>query len=408
VTSADAAAGFLAAWRGWVGASDDLATEVARLADLACLVLRNGGRILLCGNGGSAADAEHFAGEMVGRFAVERRAYRVSSLTTNTAVLTAIGNDYGVERIFARQVEAEAGPGDCLIVLSTSGRSPNILAALRAGRRMGTINVALVGPDRMPPASTGCVDVMIAVPAPAHRPGLATPHIQAIHAAVLHCLAHVMEAQLAGIPERGAAALRPAVFLDRDGTLVEKCGYLTDPGQLRLIPGAGEAVKRLNDAGVAAVVATNQSALARGLLDETRLAAIHERLRALLLADGGGALDGVYYCPHHPEHGGAGRPLFCACRKPLPGMMLQAAAELNLSLSVSTVVGDTIADVQAGISFGGRGLLVETGDGLEESPRLSDLPCEAKGRWAAVPDVLSAVDLELARMRGGPSGGSAR
>ncbi|OGS71060.1 MAG: hypothetical protein A2Y96_00895 [Firmicutes bacterium RBG_13_65_8] len=220
-----------------------------------------------------------------------------------------------------------------------------------------------------------------------------------------------MEAQLAGIPERGTAVLRPAVFLDRDGTLVENRGYLTDPGQLRLIPGAGEAIRLLNDAGVAAVVATNQSALARGLLDETRLAAIHERLRALLLAVGGGVLDGVYYCPHHPEPGKAGRPertLLCACRKPLPGMMLRAAVELDLSLSVSTVVGDTISDVQAGISFGGRGLLVETGDGIEEVPRLSGLPSEVKGRWAAVPDVLSAVRLELSRMRWVPHGGPAR
>lgn len=114
---------------------------IARLAEL----LRGGGRIYLLGNGGSAADAQHIAAELTGRFKLDRRPLAAAALTTDTSALTAIGNDMGFESVFARQVEALARPCDAVWALSTSGNSPNVLAALRAARRIGATTIGFAG-----------------------------------------------------------------------------------------------------------------------------------------------------------------------------------------------------------------------------------------------------------------------
>jgi histidinol-phosphate phosphatase family protein len=145
---------------------------------------------------------------------------------------------------------------------------------------------------------------------------------------------------------------RPAVFLDRDGTIIEDLGYLGDPDRVRLLPGAAEAIGRLNRAEVPAVVVTNQSGIARGLLDETAYAATRARLDQLL-ADHGARLDGHYHCPHHPDLTGP-----CECRK--PGLLLyrRAAQDLGLQLAASWWVGDRLRDVEPAAALGGRGILV--------------------------------------------------
>lgn len=163
--------------------------------------------------------------------------------------------------------------------------------------------------------------------------------------------------------------MRPAVFLDRDGTLtVEREGYLTEPAQMELVPGAIDAVRRARDAGFAVVLVTNQSAVGRGLLTLEGLARIHARLEELLEA-GGVRLDAIYFCPHGPDH----EPP-CLCRKPAPGMLRQAAAELDLNLSDSFLVGDDRRDLDAAAAAGVRSVLVRTGKGRrveqEESPVL--------------------------------------
>lgn len=150
--------------------------------------------------------------------------------------------------------------------------------------------------------------------------------------------------------------MRPAVFLDRDGVLIEDVPYLTDPALVRLAPGAGEALRRLRGAGFACVVVTNQSAIARGLLTEDGLSLIHERM-STLLAEAGAALDAIYYCPHGPasddrtvvEH---------KDRKPGPGMLLRAAADHSLDLASSWMVGDMISDMLAGRNAGVRGTIL--------------------------------------------------
>jgi D-glycero-D-manno-heptose 1,7-bisphosphate phosphatase len=145
---------------------------------------------------------------------------------------------------------------------------------------------------------------------------------------------------------------RPAVFLDRDGTIIEDVGYLGDPDGVRLLPGAAEAIGRLNRARVPAVVVTNQSGIARGLLDEPAYAATRARLDQLL-ADHGARVDGHYHCPHHPDVTGP-----CECRK--PGLLLyrRAAQDLGLELAASWWVGDRPRDVEPAAALGGRGILI--------------------------------------------------
>ena len=119
--------------------------EIRELGDLLVDCLRRGNRIFLCGNGGSAADAQHIAAEMVCRFEAQRRALPAIALTTDTSALTAIGNDFGYERVFARQIEALARPGDLLIGISTSGNSGNVIAAVEQANEMGVITLGLLG-----------------------------------------------------------------------------------------------------------------------------------------------------------------------------------------------------------------------------------------------------------------------
>jgi D-sedoheptulose 7-phosphate isomerase len=119
--------------------------QIEEAAELICNALRDGKKILLCGNGGSAADAQHIAAELVGQYERPRRGWPAISLTTDTSALTALSNDYGYEQVFARQVQALAVPGDVLIAISTSGNSPNILAAVKQAKETGCVTIALTG-----------------------------------------------------------------------------------------------------------------------------------------------------------------------------------------------------------------------------------------------------------------------
>jgi len=166
---------------------------------------------------------------------------------------------------------------------------------------------------------------------------------------------------------------RAAVFLDRDGTINEEVGYLDHPEKLKLIPGAAEAIRLINASGMKAVVVTNQSGVARGFFDELVVRAVHDRLRELLRAEGG-FLDGIYFCPHHPTEGRGRYLLSCDCRKPAPGLLIRAAAELDLDPAGSYMVGDTLKDIEAGERIGARGVLVRTGYGAESAAALES--CE--------------------------------
>nr|WP_246140147.1 HAD family hydrolase [Geothermobacter ehrlichii] len=160
------------------------------------------------------------------------------------------------------------------------------------------------------------------------------------------------------MPVRG----RPAVFLDRDGTLIEERDYLCRPEDVVLLPGAAEAVCRLNRAGIAVVVVTNQSGVARGYFDLAVVGRIHRHLDRQL-ACSGARIDGYYVCPHHPTEGDTPWRCDCECRKPKPGLLLRAATEMGIDLSRSFMIGDKISDLQAGEKAGCLSLLVRTGYG---------------------------------------------
>lgn len=158
----------------------------------AARTLRGGGRVLSCGNGGSAAQAQHFAAELSGRFERERRPLAGIALTADTAALSAIGNDYGFDEVFARQVGALARRGDCLVAISTSGNSRNVLAAIKAMHESGGDVVALSGRDGGAlPRLLRAADVELRVP------GQVTARIQEVHLLLLHCLCDGIDELLA-------------------------------------------------------------------------------------------------------------------------------------------------------------------------------------------------------------------
>jgi D-glycero-D-manno-heptose 1,7-bisphosphate phosphatase len=156
----------------------------------------------------------------------------------------------------------------------------------------------------------------------------------------------------------------PAAFIDRDGTIIVERHYLADPAGVELIAGAAAALGALRDAGYRLIVVTNQSGIARGLISPEEYAAVERRLGELLAAEGV-ELDGVYHCPHHPDHGGE-----CRCRKPGTALYRRAAAEHGVDLNASVYIGDRESDVLPAFEFGGEGYLVRTGYGAAEEARV--------------------------------------
>jgi len=152
--------------------------------------LAHGGTILICGNGGSAADAQHFAAELTGRFEADRPALAAIALHADTSALTAIANDYGFARVFARQLEALGKPGDVLVAISTSGASPNVLAAVEAARAREITTIGLLGRDGGPLAER-CDHALIV-------PHQRTARIQEIHGLIIHCWCALLERAIAG------------------------------------------------------------------------------------------------------------------------------------------------------------------------------------------------------------------
>ena len=171
-----------------MAADPALCEATERAAAMVVEALRAGGKLLLCGNGGSAADAQHWAGELVARFLYDRPGLAAVALTTDTSILTAIGNDYGYDRVFSRQVEALGRPGDVLFALTTSGNSPNVLAAAQAARAGGMRVVGFTGSAGG--ALAEACDILLAIPA------TVTPRVQEGHEVLGHILCEMIEARI--------------------------------------------------------------------------------------------------------------------------------------------------------------------------------------------------------------------
>jgi D-glycero-D-manno-heptose 1,7-bisphosphate phosphatase len=185
----------------------------------------------------------------------------------------------------------------------------------------------------------------------------------------------------------------PAIFMDRDGTLAYEVGYVNHLSRFRLFPWSVDAVRLVNRGGFRAVVVTNQAGVARGYFPESLIGEVHARLRTAL-EEGGARLDGIYVCMHHPSVGDPPYRADCECRKPRPGLLRRAEAELGIDLARSWVVGDRLSDLKLAWAVGARGALVRSGYGEGElayqapaSPRPPDLVAE---------HVLEAVERILA------------
>jgi D-glycero-D-manno-heptose 1,7-bisphosphate phosphatase len=187
--------------------------------------------------------------------------------------------------------------------------------------------------------------------------------------------------------------VRPAVFLDRDGTLIEDVGYLDTLSRVAFYPWTVDAVRMLNRAGLAVVVVTNQSGIARGIFDEAFVGETHRLIDARLEA-GGARVDAYYYCPHHPDGRVAAYAMRCDCRKPDRGLIDRAAADLGLDPAHSFIVGDRWSDVELGRSVGARSILVRTGVGVEEEAA----PLERVSADAVVDNLAAAVGWILLKL----------
>jgi D-sedoheptulose 7-phosphate isomerase len=179
--------------------ADELADAIAAVADVAAAALQHGNKLLFCGNGGSAADAQHLATEYVVRYRADRRPLPALALTTDTSLLTAAANDLGFEQVFARQVAALGAPGDVLFLHSTSGASPNLIAAADAARARGIVTVGMLARDGGP--LRGHVDHAIIVATDSGA------HAQELHLAVGHIICHIVEERLAAQPAGAAGTV---------------------------------------------------------------------------------------------------------------------------------------------------------------------------------------------------------
>lgn len=191
-----------------------------------------------------------------------------------------------------------------------------------------------------------------------------------------------------------------AVFLDKDGTLVQDVPYNVEPGLIRLMPGVIRSLRILHAAGYRLIVISNQSGVARGYFPEEALAAVEERLRELLAA-AGAPMAGFYYCPHHPEGTVPEYAINCSCRKPEPGLLLRAARAHNIDLSRSWFIGDILNDVEAGRRAGCRTMLLDVGNETEWDMSSRRWPDYLVTHWDQVVPVIAFVDDEVRAAAGG-------
>ncbi len=171
-----------------------------------------------------------------------------------------------------------------------------------------------------------------------------------------------------------------AVFLDRDGTINEDRGYISETTSLCIFPYSAATIKRFNDAGIKVILVTNQSGIARGYLSEERLTQLHHNLCTQLAKDGA-HLDAIYYCPHHPTIGLPPYRTNCNCRKPAAGLLVQASKEHDIDLKNSFVVGDKYSDIALAHAVGACGIMVRTGYGAEQ--------WQEHQTWPALPDYMA-------------------
>lgn len=351
--------------------------DIVQAAECITAMFLRGGKLLLAGNGGSAADAQHIAAEFVGHFKEDRPPLPAIALTTDTSALTAIGNDYGFDNVFSRQIEALGQAGkDVLVLISTSGRSMNIQKAAATAQKHNIKIIGFLGKGGGD--IKNMADIAIIVPSDD------TQHIQEAHITIGHIICDIVEKRLAEENNKkeqktNAGAQmdsvemrthivqeRRAVFLDRDGVITkEPPHYAHRLDQLELVPRAAHAIRMLNEYGFLTVVVSNQAGVAHGFFEENDTNIFNRGLE-YILKEQGAHLDALYYCPHHPEAKREAYRKACDCRKPQSGMLTRAARELSIDFESSFMIGDKWTDIEAAKKAGCKSIMVRTGQGEEQ------------------------------------------
>ena len=314
--------------------------QVGVLAEQLYEAYQNNRTVFLLGNGGSAALASHFACDLAkGTIPRGAKRFRTIALTDSVPLLTAWANDTAYDNVFAEQLLGLASPGDYVFAISGSGNSPNVLRALETARLLGCKTMGLTGfyGGKM----LSMLDYPLVVPL--HH----MQQVEDVHTVICHILYLRVRERIVNSRDN-----KRAVLLDRDGTINGNCcgGYVKSLSEFELIPEAVTALRKLYDAGFKLIVVSSQAGVAEGLFTMQVLDAITDYMKRQLQLYGV-ELAGVYYCTHAPADG-------CECRKPKPGLLLQAAHEHALELRHCFLIGDSKADVQAGKLAGCRTLLV--------------------------------------------------
>lgn len=300
----------------------NLSSVILSVSEECIKVLRNSNKIIFCGNGGSAADSQHLAAEIVGRYKLNRPAYNSIALTTDTSILTAVGNDFGYDAVFERQIEGVGKKGDILFGISTSGNSKNIVLAFEKAKSMGIKTVAMTGEKQS--KMSKIADYTINVPSSI------TNNIQEMHIAVGHSICEIVEKEMAKVNK--------ALFLDRDGTINEDKNYLYKPEDFKFIESTVNLCKLAQEKGYLLIVITNQSGVARGYYSEDDMNKCNEYMTNEL-AKRGIKITEVFCCPYldsiHPD------------RKPNPGLFIKAKEKYNIDMENSISFGDKDRDIEA-------------------------------------------------------------
>ena len=327
---------------------------IEKAAEILARTRESGGRLFILGVGGSAANASHAVNDFRKIAGIEAYAP-----TDNVSELTARTNDEGWSSIFDSWLRtSRLRANDLLLIFSVGGGnveqnvSPNLVAALKYAKSVGAKVIGVVGRDGGYTATVADACVLIPVVNPAH----VTPHTEAFQAVVWHLLVShpAVKAQATKWESMSPEAKQPAVFLDRDGVINR--AFVRDgkpyspptPEDLDVLPGGPEALRDLRSHGYKLLVVTNQPDVGRGKQSRESLEAMHQDLRARL------SLDDILVCTHTDADD-------CDCRKPLPGMLLEAAKKHNIDLAASYMVGDRWKDIDAGYNAGCKTILVDYG-----------------------------------------------
>jgi D-sedoheptulose 7-phosphate isomerase len=330
-------------------------------------------QIFIIGNGGSAATASHMACDL-GKGTVDYRnpgfrRYRAISLTDNTALITALGNDIGFEDVFAEQLAALMNDGDVVVFISASGNSPNLVRAAHYARSRGGELIGLLG------FGGGVLGTLVdhALVVSSRNYGLSEDS----HLIIQHVLTQYLRRLLAG-------PARPVAFLDRDGVINERPEphqYVTSWEQFRWVDGILPLLRGLSDLGFALIVVTNQQGIGKGTLSEAALEVIHGEMTRTLELEGI-PITRVLHCPHlEQDH--------CFCRKPRPGLIYRALNETPFLVDVagSVLIGDADTDMRAGLAAGIGTRIIVGGEAASA----------ATHRVESVSDVLPVVTRHLPR-----------